>query len=167
MNHHKAEWDDCIFTNKYSISQRLKKYPFSKAVKIIAVSYLLSDHEDTDNSGLVIKNGVLNPKTIKESVRLSAVQIEKLTNLIYNTDYRRRQFNIENHASCFDPRNSILFIGKDGKIFDTMDICFECLNTYSTSGRLTVGTDCTQKYDLMKKFFISLGIKYGTIGKYH
>src|ERR1700694_2119122 len=30
---------DCVFTHKYSIAQRLRKYPFSKAVKILAISY--------------------------------------------------------------------------------------------------------------------------------
>src|ERR1700761_7966186 len=36
---HKKYFDDCIFVKKYSLAQRLKRYPYSKAVKIVAVSY--------------------------------------------------------------------------------------------------------------------------------
>jgi hypothetical protein len=36
---HKDYYDDCTFVTKYPLVQRLKKYPYSKAAKILAVSY--------------------------------------------------------------------------------------------------------------------------------
>jgi hypothetical protein len=36
---YKPWYDDCTFTDRYTIAQRLKKYPFSKVSKILAVSF--------------------------------------------------------------------------------------------------------------------------------
>jgi hypothetical protein len=186
MKRHKDDFDDCVFTNRYSINQRLKRYPFSKAVKIIAVSYptsypkadiqiddpirisdsLLKIRNDTlSKEGLHVKNGELNYASIKEIKVLNKAQINKLTNIIYNTNYKVKDFNVYEKGECFDPRNAIVFFDKDGKVFDYLEICFECLNTESKSNKITVGTLCTQKYEILRKYLISLGIKYGTINK--
>ena len=181
---HKDYFDDCVFLNRYSIKQRLKHYPFSTAVKIIAVSYPVEyptmipfDGPDQPNDsavkrkidttftvGLHVKNGKLNNSSIKEIRVLNKAQINKLTNIIYNTDYKVNEFNSYLEGECFDPRNALIFIDKYGKIFDYIEICFECRNSESKSGKITIGTICNQKYDLLKKYFLSLGIKYGTIG---
>lgn len=170
--------DDCIFTNKYSIVKRLKYYPFSKAIKILAVSYHLQDMPseifvdtskhtinavDTLKSGLHIKNGRLNYSSLIEVRALSQKQVNDLTNLIYNTNYRKPGLNAADHGACFNPRNALIFYDKNGKVFDYIEICFECLGAESLSDKITVGTLCTQKYALLKKFFIDAGLKYGTI----
>lgn len=36
---YKPWFDNCTFTNQYTVAQRLKKYPFSKAAKTLAVSF--------------------------------------------------------------------------------------------------------------------------------
>ncbi|MBV8390864.1 MAG: hypothetical protein JO080_13760 [Mucilaginibacter sp.] len=183
---HKPYFDDCAFTNKYSIKQRLTRYPFSKAVKIIAVSYptnypkadielddpnhindsLLKMRIDTlSKEGLHVKNGDLNYSSIREIKILNKTQINKLTDIIYNTDYKVKVFNVTERGMCFDPRNALVFFDKDGKVFDYLEICFECLNAESKSDKITVGTLCTQKYEILRKYLISLGIKYGTVNK--
>jgi hypothetical protein len=183
---HKHYYDDCAFVNKYSLSQRLKKYPFSKAAKIVAVSYrwdspkadivLINDSTHGDSShktvdtafeaGLHVNKGVLNHSSLKETKILNQSQINRLTNIIYNTDFKVHDvFNTSKEGACFNPRNALLFYDRNGKIFDYMEICFECLGSYSKSDRFTVGTQCSQKYELLRKFFMSLGVKYGTITK--
>lgn len=180
-------YDDCVFTNRYTISQRLKRYPFSKAVKIIVLSYPLQDMEpeiiyktdsadhvqadtsdkgyDSVKTGLHIKNGVLNVSSLKEVKTLNTRQINNLTNILYNTTYRRKSVIMvaDPGGKCFNPRNAILFYDKNGKIFDYLVVCFECQHYESLSDKISVGTYCNQKYDLLKKFFIDAGIKYGTI----
>jgi len=174
-------FSDCIFTSKYSLSQRLKRYPFSKAVKILAVSYPLQEmyepiydvagknimpYIDTLKSGLHITDGILNPSSLVETIALNKLQISRLTNIIFNATYKCPGIDVTDFgAQCFNPRNALIFYDKNGKVFDYLVICFECLRAESPKGDITVGTLCNQKYDLLKKFFIDAGINYGTIKK--
>ena len=181
---HKDSYDDCAFTQKYSIRQRLKHYPFSTAVKIIAVSYkcefppdveiFVADSTQYDtlskklndtvfDTGLHINNSRLNWTSIKEFIVLNSLQVNNLTNIIYNTDFKVHDvFNSTIGGACYNPRNALLFYDKNGNIFDYLEICFECHESKSMSDRIKVGTECTQKYELLRRYFSSLGINYGT-----
>jgi hypothetical protein len=175
---HPASYDDCVFNNMFSLQQRLAKYPFSKANKIVAVSYqccesprdvLIDDtiarQPDTVfQSGLHVEGGKLNYSSLKEIKTLDQHQISRLTNLIYNTAHRKNASRMPYLGpSCYNPRNALLFYNKEGKIYDYLEVCFECEKISSLSKRITVGTDCTQKLDLFKKFLVDAGIKYGTL----
>lgn len=165
---------DCIFVKKYSFAQRLKQYPFSKAVKVLAVSYDCA-LEDTIGapkrpdtvfiSDLHIKHGRLNYSSLKEIKQLDAEEINKLTNIIYNTDYKKNMNFVNPGYKCFSPRNALLFYNRNGKIFDYIEICFECEVYQSLSEKLDIGTLCNQKFDMVKQVFIDAGIKYGTLEK--
>jgi len=188
-------FDDCVFVDKYSTKQRLMMYPYSKAVKILAVSYPCyclvphaqividnpdgkhdtidkADKDTIQRTGLLVNNGVLNQSDIKEIKTLTQSQVNQLTNIIYNTDLkvsknRRLRPILFEHGGggCFDPRNALLFIDKDGKIFDYIEICFECHVADSKSREITLGAGCEQKFELLRQYLIGLGIKYGTIKK--
>jgi hypothetical protein len=186
-------YDDCVFKYRYTTAQRLRKYPYSKAVKILAVSYpcycaiphaniiinkpdgkkdtIDKAAKDTlPKQGLLIYNGVLNQSDIKEIKTLTSGQINQLTNIIYNTDVKVHQrlgpYLVENGGGgCFEPRNALVFINKDGKVFDYFEICFECHVADSKSREITLGSGCNQKFELLRQYLISLGIKYGTINK--
>ncbi|WP_107830808.1 hypothetical protein ABZR88_07895 [Mucilaginibacter yixingensis] len=181
---YRSSYDDCTYTKKYSLAQRLNKYPFNKAVKILAVSYplVVPPHEiwktmadgskilakDTTNrkEGLIIAHDTLDRSTLIETKEINQSQINGLTELIYNTNWRNPSFpyHVEGHGGCYDPRNAVVFIDKDGKVIDYIQICFHCMESHSMNDdRLSIGTLCNQKYDLMKKWFINLGITYGTI----
>jgi hypothetical protein len=183
LNHHKKnrtvkeEFDpdkrypayDCVFTKKLSLKQRLKKYPFLDATNIMVVSYKSGPEKDGESinsrlkRNLHITEGILNRASIIEAKTLSAQQISELTNIIYNTDYRNHhQKPFVTEFKCYEPRNAIIFYKEDGKIYDYLEICFECQKTSSLSDQITIGTDCNQKLDLMRNFLISVGIKYGT-----
>ncbi|NCD69012.1 hypothetical protein [Mucilaginibacter agri] len=181
---HKDYYDDCVFTKQYSIRQRLKKYPFVKTSVVVAVSYHAEMPEPStyvDNNGKVtsvdsawvrplaglhIKNGKIDTKTLTEFVALNKQQIDALTNIIYNTDFRiNKDFNMISQGSCFEPRNALIFLDKNGNAFDYIEICFQCKDSKSFSQKLNIGTPCTQKYDILKKYFIRLDIKTGTLQK--
>ena len=173
---HKPSDDDCIFTNKLTVVERLKRYPFSKASRIFIVSYrafkknrdiLIDDtlprKPDTSTAGLDIYEGKLRYSSIIEIKQLNQEQINNLTNIIYNTNYRKPSaFSMINY-SCFNPRNAVIFYDKEGKIFDYLQVCFECQEYRSQSEKIDVGTYCDQKFDLLKQFFLDVGLKYGTI----
>lgn len=171
LDNWKRSDDDCIQVNNYSVKDRLKKYPFNKAVKILAVSYhynssvthLKKSKQPFSNYDLHINNGILDSTTLVEIKLLNQYQINKLTNIIYNITYGDAPIHTADHMSCFMPRNALIFIDKDGKVFDYLEICFECLNAESQSDRITIGTVCNQKYQILKRFFVKLGIKTGTI----
>lgn len=172
-NKHRASYDDCVFNNRFSLAQRLAKYPFSKAMKIIAVSYSDANPREfqskskTDTNfktGLNIKNKRLYYSSLKEIIQLKPKQIVELSNIIYNTAYRRKdEVNYSMQGKCFEPRNALIFYDKHNRIFDYVEVCFECHNFSSLSDQITIGTVCTQKYDLLKQFFVNSGIKYGTL----
>jgi hypothetical protein len=192
---YKPYFDDCTFVNKYTAKQRLIAYPYSNTTKIVAVSYpcycavphaeIIIDKPDGQQdtidkatkdtilrTGLIVNNGVLDPSSIKEMKILTPAQINRLTNIIYNTRlkvYQNRHLVpalFENGGGgCFNPRNALLFIDKNGKIFDYLEVCFECTVADSKSGKISLGSGCNQKFDLLKKYFIEIGIKYGTINK--
>ena len=165
---HKDSDDDCIFTNKYPLQQRLKQYPFSKSIKVLAVSYPLFEPRETDSStnpvtGLHVKNGILNYSSLKEVKQLNAAQIDSLTNILFNTDFRRKlYFNGIRMGACFDPRNALIFIDNTGKVFDYLEICFACKEVASKSEKIDAGVLCTQKYELLRTYFQNLGLTYGT-----
>jgi len=172
----KLYYNDCVFIHKYTIAQRLKKYPFSKAAKILAVSYDSSMPNapiitDTDtikhlvskkHHGLFINNGRLDYSSLFEVKQLTSSQINRLTNMMFNTDVKVHNNYATASRACFDPRNAFIFFDKDGKVFDYIEICFECERTESKSGKLYLGSGCNQELDMTKKFLIGLGIKFGT-----
>ncbi|MDN3580283.1 hypothetical protein [Mucilaginibacter flavus] len=180
---YKKKFDNCSFTNQYTLTQRLKMYPYSKAIKVMIVSYFgggMPNQEirlDSDTpakkqltykqkqhyEGLVIKHKKLDYSTLIETKVLNRHQIDVLTNILFNYEYTgMRDYTLTGEAACFDPRNSVIFFDKNGKIFDHLDICFSCHRSDSASGKLNVGTECAQKFDMLTKFFIKAGIRYGS-----
>lgn len=180
----KIYYNDCVFTHKYTIAQRLKKYPFSNAAKVLAVSYDggpepnydININGDTINPltnekvvnfkrhGLLFKNDTLDYACSFELKQLTSKQVNRLTNVLFNTNIKIPNDSADPGHNCFNPRNAFIFFDKNGKVFDYIEICFECERTESKSGKIYLGP-CNQKFDMVKKFFIDLGIKYGTITK--
>jgi len=185
---------DCVFTNKYTVKQRLKHYPFSRAAKIVVVSFRAMDRRrdilindsvkifddgirtklpdsllNKNTSGikyeseLHIENNQLNYSSLIEIMQLNRKQISKLTNILYNTRVRKPSDYADPGYKCYFPRNAFIFYDRNGKVFEYLEVCFECKHYQSLSNRVSVGTNCNQKYDLLKSFLIDVGIKYGTI----
>lgn len=180
---YKPWFDNCTFTTHYSVAQRLNKYPFSKAAKILAVSFngdpdpnpeinldnpkqkpdTLTYKEQQLLKGLTIINNRLDYSTLYEVKTLNQDQIIHLTNIMYNAVYKKILANTADIGhSCYNPRNAFVFLNKQGRVIDYLEICFECKQYESKYGKLNIGDYCTQKFDMIKKCFVDAGIKHGT-----
>ncbi|GAA3972741.1 hypothetical protein [Mucilaginibacter dorajii] len=170
---YKPWFDNCVFTNKYTIQQRLKMYPYSKAVKVLAVSYAGNEVSAPSYKGhitgkkalgLVIHQNQLDYSTLIEHKVMDFAAINRLTEIIFNTDYKvqLKDFATMGHT-CYEPHNAFIFLNKEGKVIDFLEICFECKQYRSMHNKLTVGEYCTQKFDMLKRCFIDQGVNYGTL----
>lgn len=170
-----AWWDDCVITNNYTIAQRLQRYPFNKAAKIVVVSYPgavpdppdpLTPPLDYHYKGLFVENGTLDLCDINEMRELDQGQINRLTSIIYNIAYKKTPKFGERQpdpgCKCFyAPELAILFYNKNGKIFDYMEFDFRLEEFTSKSDRLRIGPGCNQKLDFFRRWFKSIGIHQG------
>lgn len=165
----KKYYDDCKFINKYTVAQRRKFYPFSKAAKIIGISYdPPSNKPDTTvgskekvNIYELIRVGKLRYQMIMERVELNPLQVDSLTSILYNYNVKVPN-NYQNPGySCFNPRNTLFFVDKEGMVFDYLHICFECENTRSFSDKILTGNFCNQKYEILRQYFIAFGFVTG------
>ncbi|WP_214226163.1 hypothetical protein [Pedobacter sp. B4-66] len=171
---YKEEYSNCAYYSKYTAKQRLAKYPFSKAAKVLAVSYKYrgfgQEPEDKqDNSprkGLYVNNGVLDTTTLIEIKQLSKKQINELTSLIFNTDYKKRDAtHLVSFGKCFEPRNAFIFLSANDQVLDYIEICFTCNQNQSSSNKIDIGVLCTQKYQMFSNYFKNIGVVYGTLGR--
>lgn len=173
----KVYYQDCVFTHKYTAAQRLARYPYNRAVKILAVSYdgtgepnddiVIPDtikHVKRKPHGLIFKKNVLDTSNLFEIKHLSRSQINRLTNIMMNTQERipNDYASVNSPHACFNPRNAFIFIDKNGRAFDYMEVCFECNQIESKSYKIYFSSGCTQDLELIRKYLISLGIKFGT-----
>lgn len=157
-NIHQKEDYNCFKRYNFSLKYRLSFYPFSKAKKVMLVSF------DESFEGLPMKNKRVDISKLKEIKTLSSVQIDSFTNLLYNMSAKGNIYRLTS-ASCYDPRNAILFSDESGKIFEYIEICFECHRTVTSSDKVQDGITCDQKFELLKSYFAKQGIKYGVTNK--
>ncbi|RZK56820.1 MAG: hypothetical protein EOO87_04505 [Pedobacter sp.] len=153
----------CTYRNLFSAKKRLLFYPFNVAKKIILISY--NDTSEVMNKTPVVNRKIM-PRTIKETITLNDTQIDSLTSILYNITSKPNDsfWQIADPgASCYQPRNSILFLNENDRVLDFIEICFECGRTEYSSKRIKRFQNCESKYDILKAFFISTGTKYGTI----
>ena len=162
------KYHECLHRNKYSPPQRLKIYPFNNSAEVRLVSFNSFD-------GPKYRTEKTDPDTVKhypfydhkidttqfiETKKLTRNQINKLTDILYNVGYRGTNYIID-QASCYEPRNAILFIDAKGSIYAYIEICFECQRYHLSSRKIKVGDFCEQKYQMIKNFFGSAGIEFG------
>ena len=166
----------CVHSNRYSTAQRLKFYPFNKAVQVKLIAF---NGMDEPNVRIRLDSGVYYEEKINywkypfydnktdtsqfiESKLLNKSQINRLTDLLYNIGQRTIDYNIVySHYACYNPRNSIIFINAKGKIFAYIEICFECKEIQTKPESMKIGGYCEDKLSLLKGYFASADIKYG------
>jgi hypothetical protein len=157
---------NCIRRYKKTFSTRLKNYPFNKASQIRLISYLAQpvskDNPDRlSRSGIPIENDTICYSKLEEIKNLTLKQIDTLTDILFNIGFRGVTYTLE-QINCYEPRNGILFLNPDNITFEYIEVCFGCNKTKQSSDRIELGELCEQKFDILKKFFLSAGIKYGT-----
>ncbi|MGY4385914.1 hypothetical protein ACVWYN_002962 [Pedobacter sp. UYP24] len=152
----------CVVTNKYNLVQRLKMYPFNKAVKVKAIAYENVNGEVRDTSkimnfGLHLKGGKLDSTSIAFSTTLNDRQIDKLSAIFFNTGFKGA-VGVEDFGARFIPRNAFIFLDKDDNVIDYLEVCFECSRNRSLSDKDIFGVACSQKYDMLRAFLRDIKI---------
>ena len=158
--------NNCIHKNVYSFSNRIKNYPFNSAAEIKLVSFINNDYEEKSILLDLIRHDTTFLAKLNETVTLKLPQIDTLTDIIYNNFFRGK-INQLSSALCYRPRNGILFYDNKGKLFDCIEICFECEEIKTLKHKFNFGDQCDQKFDLLRKFFVSAGINYVSSNQPH
>ena len=161
---------NCARVKSIPLAERLKHYPFDLTKEVKFVSFKSS--YDTlfggyYNDSLPRKNDTVCFSKLFEIITLTPPQVDRLTNLIYNYGFKFNYkpkgnvYFIGTTMNCYNPRNAILFLDKNNKVFEFIEICFECKQTRTSSDNVSLGTECNQKLLLIKDLFKEAGIKYG------
>jgi hypothetical protein len=154
-----ARNQECKVKNKYTLEDRLKNYPFGTATEIRLVSF--SHRPDTTivEYSLPETNGTVDLSRMTESVTMDKATIDSLTHILFNVGFRGKTLTTEVYM-CYSPRNAILFIDSEGKVFEFIELCFECHNNRLSSPIVKTGEFCSDKYNIIKDFFMRQGIKF-------
>ena len=151
---------NCFYHHKYSALQRLKFFPFNQAKEIRLVSFAQPDSIITGGE-ITMNKGIVDISKLKESRVISHADINILTDLLYNRGFGG-PFYTFSKSLCYNPRNAILFLDLHGKVFAFIELCFECHGHRLNPQKVKAGDFCNQKYELLRSFFATHGIKYGT-----
>ncbi len=155
----------CLKTDLLSVVERNKNYPFNKAKRIELISF--NDPSSDFTIPLPVKKGKLDPSKVCEQKTLDINQINELTNILFNigrTPVPHLAYTVASTgASCYEPRNGIVFFDSNDRVFEYIEICFGCQRNRLSSKRVKIGGDCEQKYDILRDFFLGQGLKFGTV----
>ncbi|MFM2266736.1 MAG: hypothetical protein RL757_176 [Bacteroidota bacterium] len=159
----------CIKRTTLNAFDRLNKFPFSRAAKVRLVSFEY-DASAIAEDGYLFSSSLnrfhrVNYREIKE---LDAGQIDTLTDLLFNYDYKTPPSG-RPAPKCYRPRNGIMFYDLDSTAFAAIEICFECQRfmTYPEQPILPEQVSknldfCNQKSDMLRQFFKEHGVLYGS-----
>ncbi len=150
-NHH------CVKRKNDQFNIRIKNYPFSMATQIQLVSFK-SDYKNEDSLPRI--NDTICYSKLMEIKSITFSQVDKLTDIFFNYGYRG-PVHLGSLASCYNPRNAILFLDDKGKVFEYIEICFECNETKKSSEKISLGQMCDEKMGMLKDFFKTVGVEYG------
>jgi hypothetical protein len=154
----------CKDWNKFAAVDRLKNYPFDRAVKVLLTSFDFRPDTTIEDHQLPEKDGRVDISQLREQTVLSKEHIDSLTHILYNIGYFGKP-TTRSMGFCYDPKNAILFLDSNGRVFEFIEICFECHELRLSSSKLKTGEFCTQKYNLLKAFFSRQGIEFGIVEK--
>ncbi|MEM0544091.1 hypothetical protein WFZ85_15990 [Flavobacterium sp. j3] len=156
----------CTKTKNFTESQRLSNFPFSETSQIKLISFeskkLEFTGEELSNhlNSIKLKIDLFDPTIYTEVATLSSVQINKLTDIIYNYSYKKFPYSV-GEAKCYEPRNAIIFLDKNNYIISFIEICFGCDRYRTSSQELNLGEECTEKFEMIKSIFKECKIEYG------
>jgi len=145
----------CVYKAKHSSTQRSQFYPFNISDTIKLVSFRYHRHN------YPIKGDTLLIDSLTEIKALTKSEIINLTDILYNNFHKKRP-NYGSLPQCFFPRNAILFYDKSGQLKESILLCFHCDRHQESSNNVNFGSDCTQKMEMLRQFFVSSGLKFGT-----
>jgi len=164
----------CVYKLKYTKHNFRSVFPFNLATTIKLISFKIVDKKAWVRS--IIKYHEyegLDAKWVTDSITIDTkdwhevrtVTSEKkysLADVLYNF-----QFNTDPgvimEASCYMPKNAIVFYDSSSKIIAALELCFECHKMRAYPENIEFGDNCVNKLDLLKNFFKMNGVKYGVV----
>ena len=166
----KSQKIDCT---KYSLTERANFYPFNTTFKIVIVSFdkQVKDIDSSDwrfgkpsfkfdkdiKYGLPFLNDTICLSKLTQARSLSTNQVDSLTDILYNTCFRWT-ITDENKAMCYLPHNAILFFDKNDKVFDYIEICFDCHQFKYSNKKIEKFEQCDFAVSDLKKYFKQMGL---------
>ncbi|RYU90114.1 hypothetical protein EWM62_11265 [Mucilaginibacter terrigena] len=180
-------YNDCAYQYRFDADARRAFFPFSKAARIRLISFHEGENtpiyitepgaayvpdvipaEDTMQvfSPMAKDDFFVNYCRVMEMRDLSKAAVDSLTDILYNVG--RKPIKLPDDyanpgAACYSPANAILFMDSKGKITEFIEICFHCHRYYYSSSKTREIDYCDQKWDMLKKYFFSQGIKFGVV----
>ncbi len=159
---------------KYSLNERVNFYPFNTTSKIVVVSFdkqvkkidssdwklgksAYKDYTGDIKYGLPFLNDTICFSKLTQTRILNSNQVDSLTDILYNTCYRWT-ITEENPAMCYLPHNAILFFDNNDKIFDYIEICFDCHQFKYSSKKIEKFEQCDFAVVELKKYFKQMGL---------
>lgn len=147
----------CTHFGKLSLKQRLARYPFSEAKSVMLVSF-------TDTSILypdydLKKKRILALSNIENKKVLSAADIDKLSDLLFNVGYDTDKLIKTMVPECPELKNAIIFLDHKGKPFDYIGVYFGCNTTEYDINKIQFPLNCDEKYNTLSQFFSAQGIQ--------
>ncbi|MGD1318479.1 hypothetical protein [Chryseobacterium sp. 2R14A] len=167
---------------KFTNNEILKAFPFSKATKVKIISYntdFLSEFPTPlppvgkNGDSTIIKKIIANQKYpielknilykeniegINQSKTLTFKESLDLLDLLYNTCGKFKN-GMREVSKCFFPRNAILFYDESNKVFETLEICFECHRIdFNSNQSLEINYMCDDFYSKLEKLFKDNGL---------
>lgn len=168
---------------KYSTKEVLNTFPLNKAFKVKIISYninFISEFptplppiggkiDSTEIKKIIanrkfpikLKNilGKENIEGINQTKTLNYNDAIELSSLLFNTCGKFTN-DLRRVSMCFFPRNAILFYDENDKVFDFLEICFECHRMEALSEQATKINDmCDNFYTKLEKYFQSKGLQ--------
>jgi len=152
---------NCFYRGKYSEEERMRMYPFSisDTVKLVSFRY--------HKKNCPVRENTIITDSLLEEVILTKSQLNQFTDVLYNNITKNRGNPNADHigsvAQCNEPRNAVLYVDKTGKLKAYVLICFHCSRFVKHPEKAEWNWDyCDQKFEMIRQFFVSAGIKYGT-----
>jgi hypothetical protein len=154
--------EGCVHKNKISKEKRSKIFPFNKATKIQLVSFQRPDSFKFTYL-LPTKGKTVDYSRLSEVITLTGSAIDSLTDILYNYGFKGVFYSYSESSCIYNPANAILFLDKKDSVFAFIEICFQCWAYRVSNKKINLGDECTDKYELVKNFFLKNGIRLGTM----
>jgi hypothetical protein len=155
----KSRTEKCYHNGKLKETERRAIYPFNKASQVKVISFPMSYDRE-----LPIENKRIVPSLVYEVITLSDTQINKLTDILYNYNYSPKLYWVTRMSSvcgCLHPRHAIVFTDSLESVEAYMQVDFiETRIVTDPPEEVNTGVFCDGKYELLKSFFSSVGIKH-------
>lgn len=157
---------ECAKKHQYSFAERMKQYPFNVSEKVIIVSFdslrpvetLKGMIPDEREIRIPIKDNKPEFELIRETFTLTNGQLEALTDILYNYDYKNDQ-GVRSRSQCFSPHHALVFFDGKNKMIAYVEVCFKCHNVEASNKDIKLGNFCSDKVNMLKDLFKKVGVK--------